>query len=76
MAIDILAAYKVLIPSQVIIEGIWGNNRASGFLAVDDVTFYDGVSIITTYDRHTTRLYRYFVIVKLSRSVQQSQSLL
>lgn len=28
---------------QVIIEGIWGNNRASGYLAVDDVTFYDGV---------------------------------
>ena len=45
---DILGAYKVVI--QVIIEGIWGNNRASGFLAVDDVTFYDGVSIIATYD--------------------------
>jgi len=28
---------------QVIIEGVWGNNRASGFLAVDDVTFYDGL---------------------------------
>ena len=28
---------------QVIIEGIWGNNRASGHIAVDDVTFYDGV---------------------------------
>ena len=31
---------------QVIIEGIWGNNRASGFLAVDDVTFYDGVGLV------------------------------
>ena len=31
---------------QVIIEGIWGNNRASGFLAVDDVTFYDGVGLL------------------------------
>ena len=50
IAIDIHTAYKVFIPSQVIIEGIWGNNRASGFLAVDDVTFYDGVSIIATYD--------------------------
>ena len=47
-AIDILATYKVCIPSQVIIEGIWGNNRASGFLAVDDVTFYDGVSTVAT----------------------------
>ena len=28
--------------SQVIIEGIWGTPRASGYLAVDDVTFYDG----------------------------------
>jgi len=28
---------------QVIIEGIWGNNRASGHIAVDDITFYDGV---------------------------------
>ena len=27
---------------QVIIEGIWGNPRASGYIAVDDVTFYDG----------------------------------
>ena len=27
---------------QVIIEGIWGTPRASGYLAVDDVTFYDG----------------------------------
>ena len=27
---------------QVIIEGIWGNLRASGYIAVDDVTFYDG----------------------------------
>ena len=25
------------------IEGIWGSNRASGYIAVDDVTFYDGV---------------------------------
>ena len=30
------------INSQVIIEGIWGTPRASGYLAVDDVTFYDG----------------------------------
>ena len=27
---------------QVIIEGIWGTPRASGYIAVDDVTFYDG----------------------------------
>jgi len=27
---------------QVIVEGVWGNNRASGFIAVDDITFYDG----------------------------------
>ena len=40
----------IKLSSQVIIEGIWGNNRASGFLAVDDVTFYDGVSIIAVYD--------------------------
>jgi len=26
----------------VIIEGIWGNPRGSGYIAVDDVTFYDG----------------------------------
>ena len=24
------------------IEGVWGNNRVSGFIAVDDVTFFDG----------------------------------
>jgi len=28
---------------QVIIEGVWGNNRASGFISVDDVTIYEGV---------------------------------
>ena len=27
---------------QVIVEGIWGTPRASGYIAVDDVTFYDG----------------------------------
>jgi len=27
---------------QVIVEGVWGNNRASGFIAVDDVTIYEG----------------------------------
>ena len=26
----------------MIIEGIWGTPRASGYIAVDDVTFYDG----------------------------------
>ncbi|XP_023328229.1 MAM and LDL-receptor class A domain-containing protein 1 [Eurytemora carolleeae] len=47
---------------QVVIEGVWGNNRASGFIAVDDVTFYQGncvtvpepASIVTgecTFDR-------------------------
>jgi hypothetical protein len=30
---------------QVIIEGVWGNNRASGFIAVDDVTFYEGKNL-------------------------------
>ncbi len=24
------------------IEGVWGNNRVSGYIAVDDVTFFDG----------------------------------
>ena len=27
---------------QVIIEGIWGNPQASGYIAEDDVTFNDG----------------------------------
>eukprot|EP00094_Tigriopus_californicus_P006176 TCALIF_05946-PA protein Name:"Similar to Mamdc4 Apical endosomal glycoprotein (Mus musculus)" AED:0.05 eAED:0.05 QI:15/0.7/0.81/0.90/0.7/0.90/11/507/432 len=27
---------------QVIIEGVWGNNRVSGYIAIDDVTFFDG----------------------------------
>ena len=34
--------YYFFIHFQVIIEGVWGNNRASGFIAVDDVTFYEG----------------------------------
>ena len=32
----------IIVNTQVIIEGIWGTPRASGYLAVDDVTFYDG----------------------------------
>lgn len=27
---------------QVIIEGVWGNNRVSGYIAIDDITFFDG----------------------------------
>jgi hypothetical protein len=27
---------------QVIIEGVWGNNRVSGYVAVDDVTVFEG----------------------------------
>jgi hypothetical protein len=26
----------------VIIEGVWGNNRVSGYVAVDDVTVFEG----------------------------------
>ena len=38
----IIIIILMTINSQVIIEGIWGTPRASGYLAVDDVTFYDG----------------------------------
>ncbi len=27
---------------QIVFEGVWGNNRVSGYLALDDVTFFDG----------------------------------
>ena len=27
---------------QVLVEGVWGNNRVSGFIAIDDVTFFSG----------------------------------
>ena len=27
---------------QVLIEGVWGNNRVSGFVAIDDVTLFSG----------------------------------
>jgi len=27
---------------EVIFEGVWGNNRVSGYIAVDDVTFFEG----------------------------------
>lgn len=27
---------------QIVIEGVWGNNRVSGYLAVDDITFFSG----------------------------------
>ena len=27
---------------QVLVEGVWGNNRVSGFIAIDDVTFFNG----------------------------------
>ena len=27
---------------QVVIEGVWGNNRVSGYIAVDDVALYEG----------------------------------
>ena len=28
------------------IEGVWGNNRASGFISVDDLTIYEGLDWI------------------------------
>lgn len=31
---------------QVMIEGVWGNNRASGFISVDDLTIYEGLDWI------------------------------
>ncbi len=27
---------------EVLFEGVWGNNRVSGYMAIDDVTFYRG----------------------------------
>ena len=33
---------KVACPFQVVFEGVWGNNRANGFIGVDDVTFFEG----------------------------------
>ncbi len=27
---------------QVVVEGVWGNNRVSGYIAVDDVTVFEG----------------------------------
>ena len=27
---------------QVVFEGIWGNSRVSGYMAIDDVTFFEG----------------------------------
>ena len=27
---------------QVVFEGVWGNSRVSGYVAIDDVTFYEG----------------------------------
>jgi hypothetical protein len=27
---------------QVVMEGVWGNNRVSGFIGIDDVTFFQG----------------------------------
>ena len=32
----------MILTLKVIIEGVWGNNRASGFIAVDDVTVFEG----------------------------------
>ena len=27
---------------QVVLEGVWGNNRVSGYIAVDDITVFEG----------------------------------
>ena len=27
---------------QIVFEGVWGNSRVSGYMAVDDVTFFEG----------------------------------
>jgi hypothetical protein len=27
---------------QVVFEGIWGPNRASGMISIDDISFYEG----------------------------------
>ena len=27
---------------QIVFEGVWGNSRVSGYIAVDDVTFFEG----------------------------------
>ena len=27
---------------QIVFEGVWGNSRVSGYMAIDDVTFYEG----------------------------------
>lgn len=27
---------------QIVIEGVWGNSRVSGYMAIDDVTFFEG----------------------------------
>ena len=26
----------------MVIEGVWGNNRVSGYIAVDDITVFEG----------------------------------
>ncbi len=33
---------RTLFSFQVVIEGVWGNNRANGFIGIDDVTFFEG----------------------------------
>jgi len=37
---------------QVVFEGVWGNSRVSGYMAVDDVTFFEGAC--TTLPEHAT----------------------
>ena len=27
---------------QIVFEGIWGNSRVSGYVAIDDITFFEG----------------------------------
>ena len=41
---------------QVVFEGVWGNSRVSGYMAVDDVTFFEGAC---TSKYQITNLYRY-----------------
>ena len=53
-------------------EGVWGNNRVSGFIGIDDVTFFEGdcesessffltndffpYSLLTFFDKRTKKV--------------------
>ena len=53
------------------IEGVWGNNRVSGYIAVDDLTFFDGdCESKQLFSNQKFRLvfYRVFLFLVLYRS--------